>query len=286
MVALHPTVRTIGVMALRDYFQPSDDRPPRGRSGLVFAVFVVSFFFLAWGMIVAAGSAQIPLLIPLLVGVFVVVFAWRLRFMLMPKVARDIQVAQLARLRERIPEAIELSRALLRRGLPPYYRAQVLALLGECAEMQGDFADAAVLLTRAEGTLRAARLNAVVRAQQLAVIAARRAFAHAACGELDRAESTLRAAGVRDGVPLAGPLSSRAMLLILARRGLTQQVNERLATDAKLLRNALAFRDRALVAVIAAFSTSRSLPHGAVHPDLARWVTSAFPESRPMLGVA
>jgi hypothetical protein len=219
------------------------------------------------------------------VFVFVVALVWRIHQTLRPRAARAIQAAQLARLREQVPEAIERCRVLLQSGLSPYYRAQVIALLGECAEMEGDFGEAVALFTRAEGMLRAARINAVARAQQLAIVAAHRAFAHAACGELDRAEATLRTAGVRDGVPLAGPLTSRAMLLVLARRGLTQQVNERLAADARLLRNTLGYRDRALVAVIAAFSSSRALPHGAASAELAQWVTSAFPESKPMLGI-
>src|SRR6185312_3282417 len=154
-----------------------------------------------------------------------------------PKLVREIQALQLGRLRERFPETIAHCRALLRRGLSPLVRAHVLTVLAECAEMEGDFLDAADLLVRAEGLVRATRMTAVLRAQQLAVIAARRAFAHAACGELDRAEITLRTAGVADGVPLAGALAARAQLLLLARRGLKQQVLERLAADARMMRN-------------------------------------------------
>jgi hypothetical protein len=269
-------------MARHEYFQPSDVRRPRAAGGVVFWLAAVAMFAGAWAFLV--GQARVGLLV-LVVG-FVVLLAARVRSLVRPRLVREIQAAQLARLRERIPEAIGQCRALLRRGLAPYYRAQVLLVLGECAEMEGDFAEAADLFVRAEGTLRTLRLGAVLRAQQLAVVAARRAFAHAACGELDRAEATLQTAGVRDGVPLAGPLSSRAMLLVLARRGLKQQVKERLATDAKLLRNGLAFRDRALVAVIGAYAASRVVPHGSIDDAIVPWLASAFPEARATLGGA
>jgi tetratricopeptide (TPR) repeat protein len=267
-------------MARHEYFRPADEKSPSVAAQVVF-----------WAVAMAVcGAASVAFLdrpavgLPLLVAAFVAMIAWRVRTAVRPRVVREFQAAQLDRLRERIPEAIARCRALLRSGLGPYLRAQALLVLGECAEQEGDFAEAAEIFVLAEGRLRSARVNAVLLAQQLAVVAARRAFAHAACGELDRAEATLRTAGVRDGVPLAGPLSSRAMLLVLARRGLKQQVIERLATDAKLLRNGLAFRDRSLVAVVGAFAASRAIPHGSVDPAIVPWLTRAFPEAAAILG--
>ena len=265
------------------YLKPGDDKPRRGAwvSKLVLIWLLCVGMFLAMWIGSSFGTAWA---VPIIFIVFVAVLAWRIQGAFRPGAVREIQAAQLERLREHIPEAIAKCRTLLGRGLQPYYRAQVLLTLGECAEMEGDFTEAAQLLVQAEGTLRTSRVNAVLRAQQLAVVAARRAFAHAACGELDRAEATLRTAGVRDGVPLAGALSSRAMLLVLARRGLKQQVLERLAVDSKLLRNALAFRDRALVAVIGAHAMGREVPAGSVDPALVPWITSAFPEAAAVLG--
>jgi len=269
-------------MPRHEYLKPGDEKLPGSAGDAVFALVVVAMFVGAWAMLVSGAAIASAIAI---VG-FALALAWRIRTMLRPRLARDIQAAQLERLREHVPAAIAKCRALLRRGLAAYWRAQVLVVLGECAEMEGDFAEAAAIFVRAEGILRAARLHGVLRAQQLAVVAAKRAFAHAALGELDRAEATLRTAGVRDGVPLAGPLSCRAMLLVLARRGLKQQVLERLATDAKLLRNGLAFRDRALVAVIGAYATSRTIPHGSVDASIVPWLTSAFPEATATLGGA
>jgi tetratricopeptide (TPR) repeat protein len=265
-----------------------DVRPPATSAGAVRAG-VVAVLVLAWlALVFAAPANGWPLSITIMSGVMLVVavFAGYVKAAMSPKTVRAIQSAQLARLRERIADSVAQCHALLRRKLAPHFRAQILCVLGECAEVEGDFEEAVAIFTQAEGILRAARMNGVLRAQQLAVVAARRAFAHAACGELDRAEATLRAAGVRDGVPLAGPLTSRATLLILARRGLKQQVTEQLASDSKLLRNTLGFRDRMLVAVIAAFAASRPLPQGVVDEALAQWVGCAFAESKPMLGVA
>lgn len=269
-------------MARHEYLRPGDEKPPRAAGSVVFWIVAAGMFALAWAALLSGAAVGFALL----VAGFVLVLAWRIRSTMRPTVVRRIQAAQLERLREHVPATIEACRQLLGQGLASYYRAQVLLVLGECAEMEGDFAEAAALFVRAEGILRATRIHKVLRAQQLAVVAAKRAFAHAACGELDRAEATLRTAGVRDGVPLAGPLSARAMLLVLARRGLKQQVLERLATDAKLLRNGLAFRDRALVAVIGAYATSRTIPHGSVDPAIVPWLTSAFPEASAALGGA
>ena len=80
-------------------------------------------------------------------------------------------------------------------------------------------------------------------------------------------------------MPLAGALAIRAQLLVLARRGLKQQVIERLASDARMMRNALAWRDRALVGVLAAYATGRALPPGSIDPVVAPWVLQAFPEA-------
>jgi len=261
---------------LERYLKPGDVKTPR----TVLTFFVVwvlacAALLAAWFIAAAYGPfAALPVLIVLFVAVIVV----RVRVAVRPGVLRDMQAAQLERLREHVPEAIAICRRLLGLGLQPIYRAQVLLMLGECAEMEGDFAAEAELCVRAEGTLRGARMGAMLRAQQLAVVAARRAFAHAACGELDRAEATLRTAGAKDGVPLAGALSSRAMLLVLARRGLREQVRERLAADGKLLRNALAFRDRTLVSVLGAYAMSRPVALTSIDASVRPWIQAAFPE--------
>ncbi len=266
-------------MAKHVYLEPSEIRGGPGLGGVTF-LFAVVAGAVGGGV---AMAVQPSLRAPIVLAILVVVIGARFATLYRPKLVRELQALQLSRLREQLPETIAACRALLRRGLPPLYRAHVLGTLAECAEMEGDFVEAAELLVRAEGTLRATRMTAVLRAQQLAIVAARRAFAHAACGELDRAEATLRTAGARDGVPLAGALTSRALLLVLARRGLRQQVLERFATDARLMRNTLAWRDRALVAVIAAYATGRELPRGSVDPAIVPWVTRAFPEAASTL---
>ncbi|HEY1955390.1 MAG TPA: hypothetical protein VGH28_07250 [Polyangiaceae bacterium] len=262
-------------MSKHVYVEPKEIKggPGLGSVGFLFAL-------VAGG--IGGGLAMVvepSLRAPIVLAILVFVLGTRFALVYRPKLVRELQALQLGRLREHLPETIAKCRALLRRGVAPLVRAHVLTVLAECAEMEGDFTDAADLLVRAEGIVRATRMNAVLRAQQLAVIAARRAFAHAACGELDRAEITLRTAGVSDGVPLAGALASRALLLVLARRGLKQQVLERLASDARLMRNTLAWRDRALVAVIAANATGRAVPPGSIDPAIAPWVARAFPEA-------
>jgi hypothetical protein len=120
-------------------------------------------------------------------------------------------------------------------------------MLGCCAETEGDFAEAADIFVRAEGTLRAGAMHAMVRAQYLSLIAARRAFAHAALGDLQRARATLATTRLRDAFPNAAMLARRAELVISAREGALDRLASELRANETLLRSTLDWRNRALV---------------------------------------
>lgn len=209
------------------------------------------------------------------------------------KLRTEFELANLDRLRERLPEAVQRLRALLDRPTAPLFRAHVLLALGECAEMAGDFAEAADIYAQAEGVLRAQPTLAMAYRQVLPVVAARRAFVLAACGWLDPAEAALRGAGLRDGFPQAEALASRAAILLAARRGHFGQVRELIDRDRPLHKSAFGFRNRTLLRVLELLATARL--SGALRTadaglaserDLRRWIVRAVPEAESLLGVS
>lgn len=241
-------------------------------------VVVLAIFVAAWRLL-ESGSALAPAAVGglvLLIGVVIFVAALRAT-RTSHKLAGALKAIELARLRERTAEAIALARALLRTPLAAQHRAHVLLALGSCAESEGDFAEAAEVLVKAEGTLRAGTMDSMVRNQYLALVAARRAFAHAACGDLARARATLASARVPDGLPAAAALARRAELVVVAREGLATELDALLARSETLLRNTLAWRDRALVHVMRRMaSPSAHATHLELEPDLLAWVLAVL----------
>ncbi len=252
-------------MSRHVYLEPSDlDKPVRGRA---------STFLLVW-IAVLAGFVTVWHVTdnePIAIALFVIgcgatiLIAVIVRTRSAHALADVLKAIELARLRERADETITRARALLRTKVTAFTRAQVLLSLGTCAESEGDFAEAADIFVRAEGALRAAPMAGMVRNQFLAVIAARRAFAHAACGDLARARATLASAHVPDGLPAAVALARRAELVIVLREGVPGELEALLAKSETLLRNALTWRDRALVHVMRRMARTQA---GARHLEL------------------
>jgi hypothetical protein len=209
------------------------------------------------------------------------------------KLRTEFELANLDRLREHHPQAVQRLRRLLDEPIAPLFRAQSLLALGECAEMVGDFAEAADVYARAEGVLRAQPTLAMAYRQVLPLVAARRAFVLAACGWFDPAEAALRGAAMRDGYPQAEALASRASIVLAARRGHFGQVRELIDRDRALHKSSFGYRDRTLLRVLELLATSRL--NGALRTadaglaserELRRWIARAVPEAEPLLGVS
>ncbi len=248
-------------------------RPPRrGVHFLVVWVAVLVMFVISW-QIAQLDPRLAPFVFGLLVVALALVIVAALRRQLSSPFVRELQIAELARLRGDVPRAIALGVALLRKPLGAHQQAQVLLMLGCCAESEGDFAEAAELFVRAEGTLRAGTMHAMVREQYLSLIAARRAFAHAALGDLQRARATLATTRLRDAFPAATTLARRAELVISAREGAFDRLASELRKNETLLRNTLDWRDRALVhalqKICGADATRASID---VEPPLRDWI--------------
>jgi len=209
------------------------------------------------------------------------------------KLRTEFELANLDRLREHHPQAVQRLRRLLDQPIAPLFRAQSLLALGECAEMVGDFAEAADVYARAEGVLRAQPTLAMAYRQVLPLVAARRAFVLAACGWFDPAEAALRGAAMRDGYPQAEALASRASILLATRRGHFGSVREQIDRDRALHKTSFGYRDRTLLRVLELLATSRL--SGALRTadaglaserELRRWIARAVPEAEPLLGVS
>lgn len=263
-------------MSRHVYWLPSDTGPTRAPNLFVIWIAILAIVFVVW-----TGVSVEPRLAPLAYGALVVAFVGLILFAVRrannPPVVRELQAMELARLREHMADAISKGRALLRQPLSRDQRARVLTLLGTCAEHEGDFADAAEIFVRAEGVLRTGTMHPMVREQHLALVAAHRAFAHAASGDLQRATAALATTRLRDGFPNASALACRAELVIAARSGATDQLTQLLGRGATLLRNTLAWRDRALVHVLeriaAGGPTKRQLE---LEPALRAWVVAVI----------
>jgi hypothetical protein len=126
----------------------------------------------------------------------------------------------------------------------------------------------------------------MARNQLLAVIAARRAFAHAALGDLERARATLASARVPDGLPAARALARRAELVMVARENQPTELAALLAKSDVLLRNALVWRDRALVHVMRRMARTQGA-HLELEPELCAWTLAVLgPNAEPFVGAA
>src|SRR5215472_6903205 len=153
-------------------------------------------------------------------------FAERARVPRAPDPATDFAAARDRLLRGQAAHAIALVQKVLAMPLDASSRALAVGTLGDCAELKGDFGDAAELFALALRELEVKRDGWSKRAFFRAVFAAKRAFALAAMGRLDEADTQL--AGIRgtdDEVELR-PLVGRARALLLAKRGAHGQLLE------------------------------------------------------------
>lgn len=273
-------------MSRHVYWQPSDVRPSKRPVSFVVAWFCfLVFFVVVWQLAELAPGAR-PLLFGALavalVGFVVVV----VRRATSSEFVTELQAAELARLREHTGDAVTLARAMMSKPLTEHQQVQVLLLLGMCAESEGDFAEAADTYVKAEGVLRAGTMHRMVRAQHLALVAARRAFAHAACGELERAQAALAVTHLRDGFPLATALACRAELVIAAKQAQAEgpaKLRAKLDEHATLLRNTLAWRNRALVHVLNRMTSSHE-SQLELEPAVREWVVKVMgPSVEPLL---
>ena len=254
--------------------------PKRGAHFVVIWVALLVLFVATWQL-----AQLVPSLAPFVFGGLVVILALvvvaALRRQMSSPFVRELQAAELARLRGDVPKAIALGGALLQKSLTAYQQAQVLLMLGCCAESEGDFAEATELFVRAEGTLRAGTMHAMVREQYLSLIAARRAFAHAALGDLQRARATLATTRLRDAFPGAAMLARRAELVISAREGALDRLAAELRASETMLRATLDWRNRALVHALQKMCGARNTPID-VEPPLRDWITTVLgPAAEP-----
>jgi tetratricopeptide (TPR) repeat protein len=174
-------------------------------------------------------------------------------------------------------------------------RHQALMLLGQCAERNGDFREAAEVYARAVSVLPSTPGLATLRDQLAPVAAARQAFALAAADRLDEAEHMIARARGPIAMPTARALAARARVLVAAKRGAHRyrEVLEVLAAERLVLRNTLGARDRALLRSLAAFakrglegSTTRAAATDvlAVDAEHRKWIARVMPALGPMLG--
>lgn len=273
-------------MSRHVYLEPSDvDTPVRGAASTFFVVWIAVLvgFVAAWRLTSNQPAAIALFVIGCGAAILIAVIVRTRSAHGLAELQKSIE---LARLRERAEETITRARSLLRTKLTAYTRAQVLLSLGACAETEGDFPEAAAIFVHAEGALRAAPMAGMVRNQLLAVIAARRAFAHAACGDLARARQTLASAHVPDGLPAALAFARRAELVIVAREGVRGELAALLAKSETLLRNALTWRDRALVHVMKRMAMGGAQnDHLELEPELRAWVIAVLgPSAESFVG--
>jgi len=258
-------------MARHVYLDPGDLHPPRRRFQIVVAwILMLAVLVVAW-QLAQMEPELAPLVFALLAALIVAAIAAAVVRASRSTFTLDLQAVELARLREDVVRAVANARAMLEKPLAGHQQAMVLSALGSCAEDEGDFAEAAEIFVRAEGTLRATPMSAMVRAQSLTLVAARRAFAHAALGDLQRARATLATTRLRDAFPSAATFARRAELVISAREGAFDRLASELRASEMLLRNSAGWRDRMLVQALSRVGTKDVLE---VEPRLREWIVA------------
>ena len=259
-------------MARHVYLDPAALRRPRRRVQLVVVwIAVLAIFVCAW-QIAQIEPELAPLVFASLAGFIALILVLAVVRAARSTFSEGLQAVDLARLREDVAGAVAKARAMLGKPLAGQQQARVLMSLGCCAEDEGDFAEAAEIFVRAEGTLRATPMPAMVRAQSLAVVAARRAFAHAALGDLQRARATLATTRLRDAFPTAMTFARRAELVIAAREGALDRLASELRASGTLLRNSAGWRDRMLVQALSRLSKDDEVLE--IEPRLREWIVA------------
>jgi tetratricopeptide (TPR) repeat protein len=202
--------------------------------------------------------------------------------------AADVRVvAEALVLRDDFDAAVPKLKDAIRTSRGPWRQANLLALLGRCAEGRGDFAHAADVYARAEALVPTRR--GVAYAQLAPMVAARGAFALAASGRLDEATNALARAGGRDAYPGTRALAARA--LVLTRRGEHEALRKHVDEARVVVKNSLSYRDRALMRVVAANAHRALTGHlrggvpAGLHLDAETrsWIARAAPEVVPFL---
>jgi hypothetical protein len=259
------------MMARHVYLEPGDLRPPRKRVQFVVVWIALLVLFIAAWQIAQAAPELAPVVFAGLAGLLAAIIVAAVTRTLRSTFTEELQAVDLARLREDVAGAVAKAHALLKKPLGGYQQAMVLAHLGACAEDEGDFAEAAEIFVRTEGILRATPMDAMVRAQSLALVAARRAFAHATLGDLQRARATLATTRLRDAFPSATTLARRAELVISAREGAFDRLASELRASEDLFRNSAGWRDRMLVQALSRVGSKEVLE---VEPRLHAWIVA------------
>lgn len=260
-------------MARHVYLDPGDVRPPRQRVQLVVAWIALLALFVASWQLAQLAPEFAPLVFAGLAGLVVAIIALGVVRGMRSTFEQDLQAVDLARLREDVASAVVLARAMLEKPLGGIEQSRVLSSLGCCAEDEGDFAEAAEIFVRAEGALRATPMPAMMRAQSLAVVAARRAFAHAALGDLQRARATLATTRLRDALPAAMTFARRAEFVISAREGALDRLESELRASETLLRNSAGWRDRTLVQALSRLA-KKDRSALEVEPRMREWIVA------------
>jgi tetratricopeptide (TPR) repeat protein len=194
-----------------------------------------------------------------------------------------VRPAEAKLLEDDIDGAIAAAQAALANAIP-MQRHNALIVLGACAERRGDFDDAAELFGLASASLPAPRSAQVERLAD-----ARRAFALAAAGRLDEAETAL---GTTAATTHAYFLRARALLL--AKRGRHKELLDALSSARSLVRTTMAMRERLFVRVLAVHARAALSPStreaGAYpvvsDPEVAAWIVRVFPKAEGLLAVA
>ncbi len=206
-----------------------------------------------------------------------------------PRAADPQVMAAALMLRDDFDGAIPLLKDALARARGPWKQANLLLILGRCAEGRGDFAEAAAVYRSAERLLPTRR--GVAYAQLAPTLAARGAFALAASGRLDEAAQALARSEGRDAYPGTRALAARAHALVLSRRGEHEALCKHVAASRGVTKSSLSYRDRTLMRVLAANADRElagklrgGIPAG-LHLDgeTRSWIGRAAPEVVPFL---
>jgi hypothetical protein len=185
--------------------------------------------------------------------------------------------------------AEKLARDVLSRSVDPVTRATTLMTLAACAEQRAAFDEQESLLNQAEEALPPAEPLTLVQDEAMrAVIAVKRAFARAAQGRLDAAETDLRKTRTSED-PLVQSLGARAQALVLARRGEKAALNKHLEAWTFDRDAAMGTRSKALLGLLARHARMEEPGYRApamsveLEPGLREWVVRAWPEGATLL---
>jgi hypothetical protein len=183
-------------------------------------------------------------------------------------------------LHEDYDAAIAKARALLGRK-DIHTRVSAVVLLVRVAEMRADFAETIALCERAQGQL--GTTSGLYKDQMEPRVHAHCAFALAALGRVDEAESALAKTDHPDAFPGTRQTAALARAVVLARRGKDAELLRHLASVRRSVKKAMSLRQRTLMRTLEAYAKSRLEPAmrvagQTIDPDLRSWLAAVVPE--------